>query len=318
MSETPAGGELIKVDITPEQQDEICRKTGITLRTWKIERRHLAALALLAQTTGTDVLCYGPSLVDQLLHPRGEPGHDTSIEILLTPAQKEQIRDAIGMSFSAVRMAADDLHVSFSESWEGKNEPVRIGRTFVILPDGQSLEGTGAERVIRITSGREAAEGVFGTGRHPTTRLSLGLLEDHLKNGSRVLDLGTGSGVLAVAAARLGAREVLALDVDEQAVACARETVRANEMSGVIRVERGDRPPFGARFELVVANLFTNVLLQLAPELSGAMQPSGLLIASGVIGNRASDVVKAMRGNGLRFKEQRSEDDWHGLVFERP
>jgi ribosomal protein L11 methyltransferase len=107
----------------------------------------------------------------------------------------------------------------------------------VVKPAGKPYETSDADRIIELPAGDGSGQGVFGTGRHPTTRLSLILLEGYVESGDRVLDLGTGSGILA--AARLGAGEVLALDVEAAAVAVARETVSLNGLAGAVEVRRG-------------------------------------------------------------------------------
>jgi ribosomal protein L11 methyltransferase len=159
---------------------------------------------------------------------------------------------------------------------------------------------------------------VFGTGRHPATRLALVLLEEHVRPGDRVLDLGTGSGILAVAAARLGAAEVLALDVEAAAVAVARETVSLNGLAGVVEVGRGGIGSAVPPYEVVAANIFPSVLIELAPDLAAAVRRGGVLVASGSVAARAEGAADAVCSAGLGLEGRRSQGDWVGMVFRKP
>jgi len=168
----------------------------------------------------------------------GRGGGPFVVEVALTPGQKEQVRRATGNVFAYLRIVPDDVPVTYHETWDDA-APVRVGRAMVVKPAGKPHKASDADRIIELPAGDGSGRGVFGTGRHPATQLSLILLEEHVRPGDRVLDLGTGSGILAVAAARLGAGEVLALDVEAAAVAVARETVSVNNLAGVDEVVRG-------------------------------------------------------------------------------
>ena len=159
---------------------------------------------------------------------------------------------------------------------------------------------------------------MFGTGRHPATRLALILLEEHVRPGDRVLDLGTGSGILAAAAARLGAGEVLALDTDAAAVAVARETVSLNGLAGAVEVVRGGIESASPPYEVVAANIFPSVLIELAPDLAAAVRRGGVLVASGSVAARAEGAADAVRAAGLSLEGRRSQDGWVGMVFRKP
>jgi ribosomal protein L11 methyltransferase len=144
------------------------------------------------------------------------------------------------------------------------------------------------------------------------------LLEEHVRPGDRVLDLGTGSGILAVAAARLGAGEVLALDTDADAVAVARETVSLNGLAGAVEVVRGGIGSAAPPYEVVAANIFPNVLIELAADLAAAVRRGGVLVASGSVVARAEEVADAVCAVGFGFEERRSRGDWVGMVFRKP
>jgi ribosomal protein L11 methyltransferase len=187
----------------------------------------------------------------------------------------------------------------------------------VIKPAGEPHKASGADRIIELPAGG-FGRGVFGTGRHPATRLALVLLEEHVRPGDRVLDLGTGSGVLAVAAARLGAGKVLALDIDAAAVAVARETVSLNGLAGAVEVVRGGVGSAAPPYDVVAANVFPNVLIELAPHLAAAVRRGGVLVASGSVAARAEGAAEAVHAMCLSLEERRSRGDWVGMVFRKP
>jgi ribosomal protein L11 methyltransferase len=210
----------------------------------------------------------------------------------------------------AVRFVQDE---DWAEAWKAYFRPIRVGRSLVIKPSWETLAAADGDRVIELDPGM-----AFGTGAHPTTQLCLALLEERVAPGDRVLDLGTGSGILALAAARLGAREVLALDLDPVAVAAARENVAANGLAGVVRVEEGgvEAAP-GPPYDLVVANILADVIRDLAPALALQLRRRGLLIASGIIADRAADVTVALRAAGFDLEEERAQEEWRALVCSR-
>jgi ribosomal protein L11 methyltransferase len=215
--------------------------------------------------------------------------------------------------------ASDDLAVRFvqdedwAEAWKAYFRPIRVGRSLVIKPSWETLAPDEGDRVIELDPGM-----AFGTGAHPTTQLCLAVLEERVASGDRVLDLGTGSGILALAAARLGARDALALDVDPVAVAAARANVAANGLAGAVRVEQGgvEAAP-GPPYDLVVANILADVIRDLAPDLARLVRPKGFLIASGIIADRAAGVAAALCAHGFQVQEERAQEEWRALVCRR-
>jgi ribosomal protein L11 methyltransferase len=155
----------------------------------------------------------------------------------------------------------------------------------------------------------------FGTGLHPTTRLCLRLLEREPLDGRRLLDLGCGSGILAIAAAKLGAASVLALDTDPVAVEVAAENVARNGVAAQVQALAGslpdDAPP---PFDLIVANIIADVLIDLAPALAAALAPGGRLITSGIIESREDEVALALAAAGLHLHSRLREGEWVALL----
>ncbi len=186
---------------------------------------------------------------------------------------------------------------------------IPAARPIVVRPPHIAYEPKMGEVVVDLVPGL-----AFGTGQHQSSRLCLRLLSDQVRGGERVLDVGTGSGILAVAAAKLGARSVLATDIDPLAIGAARRTARRNLLADVVRVRETSVPP-DERFDLISANLTADILQDLAADLAGALEPGGSLIASGLINARVDQVRSALEGAGLRLETVVREDDWRAMLL---
>jgi ribosomal protein L11 methyltransferase len=159
----------------------------------------------------------------------------------------------------------------------------------------------------------------FGTGLHPSTQMCLQAIEKHMSAGSRVLDLGTGSGILAVAAAKLGAGSVLALDVDAVAVEAARENAARNHVDDRIQVEIGslDRAASGA-FDFALVNILASVIIQVCQAgLAQKISPGGLVAFAGLIDTQEEEVRETLEQVGLNVIDRIQDKDWIGLVCRR-
>ena len=313
--------DAIEIRLTPTQKEHYGRQTGLSLpSSLSLPLAELKLLSDVAAKAGSGSLPVSRSAVRQLLgrdpsHERG--GGPFVVEVALTPGQKEQIRRATGRVFASLRVVPDDVAVTYRETWDDLT-PLRVGRAVVVKPAGESHEASDADRIIELPAGDGSKQGVFGTGRHPATQLSLILLEEYVRPGDRVLDLGTGSGILAAAAAKMGAGEVLALDIDAAAAAVARETVSLNGLAGVVEVRRGGIESAAPPYDVVAANIFPNVLAELAPSLAAAVRGGGVLLTSGSVAARAEGAADAVRAAGLGLEGRRSRDGWVGMVFRKP
>jgi len=207
------------------------------------------------------------------------------------------------------RLAEQD----WAEAWKSFFFVERIGDRLVVKPSWRSHEPCPDDVVLELDPGM-----AFGTGLHPTTRMCARACERYVRKGMQVLDVGTGSGILALAAAKLGAAKVVALDVDPVAVAAARKNVALNGLADRVEVRQGSVDqvePSG--FDLVLANIIARVIVDLAPGLYNALSPQGVLAASGIIAEREEWVRGALLGVGLEIEETLAEGDWRTLVGRR-
>ena len=195
----------------------------------------------------------------------------------------------------------------WANAWKDHYHTRKIGRRLVIKPSWLSYTSAPEEVVVELDPGM-----AFGTGLHPTTESCLLLLEELVHGGERVLDLGTGSGILSLAAGGLGAGSVLAMDVEPIAV----ETARANVAGRPeIAVSLGSLPlPAPESFDLILANIIARVLIELASELCCVLHPKGKLMASGIIAEREAEVLAAFASAGLAVERRVQMGDWVTIV----
>jgi ribosomal protein L11 methyltransferase len=202
----------------------------------------------------------------------------------------------------------------WAEAWKAHYDIEHVGQV-VIRPAWRDYAAKDGEVVVSLDPGM-----AFGTGQHPTTRMCLQLLQDLLRPGDRVLDLGTGSGILAIAAIRLGAGSCTALDIEEQAVKAARANVELNSLDGQIQVEQGsiDLVAGEGPFDLVLANINAATVISLAPAMRGALKPGREVAAGGIIAEREQDCRGALEAAGLVIERVAEDGDWRTLVARCP
>ena len=212
----------------------------------------------------------------------------------------------------------------WADAWKRHFPVLRVGRRIVVRPTWRRHRRRPDDVVVALDPGM-----AFGTGLHPTTRLCLagieGWAEAGIVDGTRVLDVGCGSGILGIVAARFGAATVLGIDTDPVAVDATTANVRRNRLVRRVRARRGSLPVPDAPFDLVLANLVASVLVALAAHLAASVRPGagtagtgGRLLASGIFVDREVEVRRALAAAGLRTVERRAEGDWVALGLERP
>jgi len=198
-------------------------------------------------------------------------------------------------------------------AWRKHYKVLKVGQRIIVKPAWEEYRTEAGQIVIEIEPGM-----AFGTGQHATTRLCLVAIERLLRPGMAVLDLGTGSGILAIAAAKLGASPVLALDVSPTSVAVARANIEANALSHLIAVEEGTLPQSGgvweASFDLVAANVIADVIEDLSPYLVRSLKANGFLIAGGIIRDRLDGIVGKLEEAGVRVIDTLAEGEWRAVI----
>jgi ribosomal protein L11 methyltransferase len=202
----------------------------------------------------------------------------------------------------------------WAEAWKEHYDIERVGNV-VIRPAWMEYTAKDGEVVVSIDPGM-----AFGTGQHATTRMALQALQDLIKPGDFVLDLGTGSGILALAAAKLGAGNVLATDIEEQAVAAARFNAAGNDALAKVAIVHGSiegASMFGS-FDLILANINAATLQQLARKIAAALKPNGRLVAGGVIEEKELLTRTELGLAGLMLEKQLEDGDWRTLILRKP
>lgn len=199
----------------------------------------------------------------------------------------------------------------WAESWKKYYKPIHLGKV-TIVPAWEEYTESEGETVIRMDPGM-----AFGTGTHETTRLVMRIMQDEIHGGERVLDIGTGSGILSICASKLGAEHCWAYDIDPVAVKVARENARdggiTNMTVGVSDLLRGvDRS--AGKFDFCVANIVADIILRMLPDIKGYLKDGAPLILSGIINLRADDVKAAVIENGFTIVREESENDWVALL----
>lgn len=205
--------------------------------------------------------------------------------------------------------------VDYVEAWKRGVRATPVAPGIVVAPTWDPYVERPGEVVIRLDPGM-----AFGTGAHGSTRLCLGVLAARRPSGP-VLDLGTGSGILAIAAARLGARRVVAADIDPVATQVARDNVALNRVEDRVEVVTGGIDLVAGRFDAIVANILAGPLLEMAGAVAARLAPRGLVVLAGLLAREAGRVAAAYAAHGLREVERRLEREsealeWAALVME--
>jgi ribosomal protein L11 methyltransferase len=328
-----AASDRIRLSLTLEQQRQIARHTGVSLPWVEVSRLDMARLMLSALAARSDILPISdqPQTRAHLLEVSASEGTSESPVRLNTPAgerlalvfaaspeQRALIAQATGREMGKFALVPGEWDIAYGEQW--REAPIRAGQFTLIAPQNASLPPhEESHYVVRLPApNADGGDSLvpFGTGRHPTTQLMIGLIEETVRPGDRVLDVGTGTGVLAVLAAQCGAKQIEACDIDSRAVALAHRVIALNKVEDRVRLYDGDLSLIqAADFDVVLANLLAEVHLQLAGQLAAKLRPGGCLLASGIISERASEIVGVFESHGCRLQQQLTREGWSALAL---
>ena len=261
--------------------------------------------------------CYGELIDESILN--ADTSH-ASVSVYL-PAedncaeQLEFIRDRLAASGIEARAEVVGVNEEdWADSWKQYYKPLRIGKRVVVVPHWERYEANGDDIIVRMDPGM-----AFGTGTHETTRLVMELLEDYTENGDRLLDVGCGSGILAICGAKLGAGLCRAYDIDPVAVRVAQDNIQINGEEARVSCAESDLLAGvsleGGQYDVICANIVADIIIRMSGEVAAYLKDDGVLLASGIIASRGDDVVEALENGGLCLIERREDNDWCAFAF---
>lgn len=230
----------------------------------------------------------------------------------VTMTINEQLAELASFGLQVGQVTVDSQELAeedWADNWKKYYEPARITHDLTIVPNWTDYEASAGEKVIKLDPGM-----AFGTGTHPTTKMSLFALEQVLRGGETVIDVGTGSGVLSIASSLLGAKTIYAYDLDDVAVRVAQENIDLNQGTDNIHVAAGDLlKGVGQEADVIVAN----ILVLLTDDAYRLVKDQGYLILSGIISEKLDMVLEAAFSAGFFLETHMVQGEWNALVFKK-
>lgn len=200
----------------------------------------------------------------------------------------------------------------WSENWKKYFKQINVGNRLSVCPSWEEPEYEAERRVIMLDPGA-----AFGTGAHATTRLCMELLEDCCPEGCHMLDVGCGSGILSIAAAKLGAGRCVGVDIDPIAVKVARENAQVNGVGNITEFSEGSIDAVSGKFDVICANIVADVIIMLASDIKDHLKDGAPVICSGIIEGRQQEVIDALKGVGLKIGKKTVSENWHAILARR-
>lgn len=260
--------------------------------------------------------CYGDLIDESILN--ADKSH-ASVSFFV-PNDRSYIDD---LAFLRERLAAADLtdakieisghkEEDWANSWKAYYKPLKIGN-IVIVPAWEKYTANDGEIIVRMDPGM-----AFGTGTHETTRLIISLLQKYVHSGDTVLDVGTGSGILAICAAKLGAEKCNAYDIDPMSVRVANENISECGLANKVTCKQSDllknAEYTDGGYDVICANIVADIIIRMTPDVSKFMSNKTVLLASGIISERRDDVIECFENNGFKIVEILEDNGWCALA----
>lgn len=295
----------IKIECKPAQLDIVCAVVDVYEPHMQIE-------------DASDVVeanpVYGELIDEELLQRRDEASvsiyieNDTAKAKEIETAIKEDL-EKIGEKVNVVSVELNDE--DWADNWKQYYKPIEIGKKLVIVPEWEDYALADGQVMVKMDPGM-----AFGTGTHESTQLVAELMEEYMLPGSLVLDVGTGSGILAIAAAKLGAKVANGYDIDPSAVKIAGENAILNECSDKVYFAVSDLlAQVNGVYNFCAANITADIVIRMAPDIARFLVPGGLLAVSGVVDERRDEVVDALEKGNMKLADERHKNGWSGLLF---
>lgn len=198
----------------------------------------------------------------------------------------------------------------WANEWKNYYKPTKVGKNVVVKPTWEEYEEQSGDLIIELDPGM-----AFGTGTHETTTMCIHQLENYVKKDSKVFDIGCGSGILAIAAAKLGAKEVVAVDLDEVAVKVSKENIELNKVEDKVTALHGNLTEvINDKADIVVANIIADIIKILAKDVSNFMKEDAVFISSGIIHAKVDEVKESLIKNGFEIVEVQTLGEWNAIV----
>lgn len=235
---------------------------------------------------------------------------DNIEEVLQFVEEKLTELKEIGIDIGEGKVISTEMHEEdWANNWKKYYKPTKIGKSIVIQPIWENYEGTEEDLVVKLDPGM-----AFGTGTHETTRMCVEALEKFVKENSEVFDIGTGSGILAIVASKLGAKHVVGVDLDPVAVDSAKENLTFNDVKNVEILEGNLLDVVEGKADIVVANIIAEIICILVDDVKKAMNKDGIFITSGIIHDRRQMVIDKLEESGFEILEVNKDGEWNCIV----